>query len=108
MKEIDLHLTCDETEKIVHEGIRHVYRTAPGGRAWDTFHTNGRRFEIIDVSERSAGTTASTYYRLEGCATPEDYIRGWKESHGGHWEPDQILYIHWFRDISSPKEDDLI
>ena len=50
------------------------------------------------------GTIANTYYRLENCSTPEDFIRSWKDSHAGRWEPEQMLYIHWFRDIAGNQE----
>ncbi len=104
MKDVDLHLTCDELENILKEGTRHVFRSAPLGRAWDTFHVNGNHYELIDVSERSMGTIANTYYRLENYSTPEDFIRSWKDSHAGRWEPEQMLYIHWFRDIAGNQE----
>jgi hypothetical protein len=108
MKDVDLHLTRDELEDILNKGTRHVFRSTPLGRAWDTFHVNGKRYEIIDVSERSMGTVANTYYRMENCSTPGEFIRRWKASHSGNWEPGQMLYIHWFRDVTVPMENDLI
>ncbi len=108
MKDVDLHLTSDELENILKEGTRHVFRSAPLGRAWDTFNVNGKRYELIDVSERSTGTVASMYYRLENCSSPEEFIRSWKASHAGSWKPEQMLYIHWFRDITGNPGSDLI
>ncbi|OPY30037.1 MAG: hypothetical protein A4E28_00535 [Methanocella sp. PtaU1.Bin125] len=108
MKDVDMHLTDDEIESIVKAGTRHVFRSAPMGRAWDTFHVNGKYYEIIDVSERSADTIARVYYRLENFNSPEDFIRVWKEGHSGRWEPKRMLYIHWFRDITGSPGNDLI
>jgi hypothetical protein len=108
MKDVDLHLTSDELENIINEGTCHIFRSAPLGRAWDTFHANGKRYEIIDVSERSAGSIARMYYRLENCSSSEDFIHRWKKSHSGGWEPERMVYIHWFRDITGSPGNDLI
>jgi hypothetical protein len=108
MKDVDLHLTMEEVRDIIDEGTRHVFRSAPLGRAWDTFNINGKRFELIDVSERSVNAIANKYYRIEHYRSPEDFILGWKASHSGSCDPEQLLYIHWFRDITGNQGSDLI
>jgi hypothetical protein len=108
MKDVDLQLTRDELDHVLNEGTCHVFRSTPLGRTWDTFRVNGRRYEIIDVSERSMGTIAHMYYRLENCNSPEDFIHNWKARHSGSWEPERMLYIHWFRDITGNPGNDLI
>ncbi len=106
--DINLNLTQDEECRILADRARHVFREAPVGRAWDIFGVNGKRFELIDVSERSLAVAASTYYRLERCGSPEDFIRRWKADHRGHWDPEQMIFIHWFRDISFNQTNDLV
>jgi len=108
MKDVDMQLTRDELDHVLNEETCHVFRSTPLGRAWDTFRINGRRYEIIDVSERSLGTIAQMYYRLENYRSPEDFIRSWKASHSGRWESEWMLYIHWFRDITGNPGNDLI
>lgn len=106
MKDVDLHLTRDEVEDILNKGTRYIFRSTPECQAWDRFHINGKRYEIIDVSERSVGTIANKYYRLENYRSPEDFIRSWKASHPGEWKPGHMLYIHWFRGITGNLDND--
>jgi hypothetical protein len=105
---VNLHLTQEEEKRILNEGTRHVFRDAPMARAWDTFQVDGRRYEIIDVSERSLNTIADRYYRMEHCSSPDEFIRAWKAGNSGRWDPERMLYIHWFRDVTSAPGTDLI
>lgn len=105
---VDLHLTQEEEKYILNQGTRHVFRNAPLARAWDTFQVNGKQYEIIDVSERPLNTVANSYYRMENYGTPEEFIGGWKARNSGKWDPEQVLYIHWFRDVTVMPGSDLI
>ncbi|RPJ36507.1 MAG: hypothetical protein EHM35_08005 [Planctomycetaceae bacterium] len=97
----DLCLTPAE-EKSILSGKRHIYKSVPCARAWDTFLVDGKRFEIIDVSERSLYTIANKYYPIEGCQSPHDFIRDWRAGHSGDWSPEQAVYVHWFRETGEP------
>jgi hypothetical protein len=108
MNDVDMKLTNDERDCVLNKGTCHVFRSAPLGRTWDTFQVNGKRYEIIDISERSMSTIARVYYRLENYRSPEDFIRSWNASHSGRWESERMLYIHWFRDITGNPGNDLI
>jgi hypothetical protein len=100
MATVDLHLTPAEERSILADGRRHVLKSAPCGRAWDTFWVGGKQFEIIDVSERPVSVIASRYYFMEDGGSPGDLVRRRKAGHSGERDPDRKTYIHWFREIN--------
>jgi|AGTN01.1.fsa_nt_gi hypothetical protein len=99
MGTVDIRLTPAEI-KCISEGTCHVYKSVPCGRPGDTFTVNDRRFEIIDVSERSLKAIANRYYRMEGYDSPADFLLDWT-AHYSLQDPECRIYVHWFRKIDS-------
>jgi hypothetical protein len=108
MSIVNLHLTPDEEAGILKKGKSYVFKARPQGRTGDIFAINGRQFELIDVCERSLSMISRQYHTMDGYASPSDFVAGRKDDHGDKQGLDTKLYIHWFRDITSPKTDDLI
>jgi hypothetical protein len=96
MADIDLELTRAEKAAILN-GCGHLYRDRPMGKAGDLFSIQGKRFEIIDVSQRTLETVANNYYSMEGFTSPCDFMEAWKTGRPGRWEPEKRVYVHWFR-----------
>ena len=95
MAELDFAL--DEDEKAaIREGRTFLLREQPAGRAGDVFSADGRRFEIVDVSERTLGSVADRLFVAAGYDSTEGFIVGW-EAARGRWDPDQKIYVCWFR-----------
>ncbi len=108
MGNVNLHLTQDEESDILKKGRGYVFKSRPQGRTGDIFSIDGRRFELVDVCERSLSMISKQYYTLKGYSTPSDFAAAWKREHPGEWNPDAKLYVHWFRDITGPLTNDLI
>lgn len=108
MGNVNFHLTQDEEADILTKGRGFVFKNTPQGRAGDTFSIDGRRFELIDICERSLGTVSRQYYTIDGYSTPADFAAAWKRTHRVEWNPDAKLYVHWFRDVTSQLTNDLI
>lgn len=108
MGTVNLHLTPEEAAGIISKGKSYVFKDQPQGRAGDNFFVNGRKFELIDVCERSLSIISQSYHTLDGYPTSTDFISGWKAAHNGEWNPEAVRYVHWFRDITAPMTNDLI
>jgi hypothetical protein len=98
MTTVDLQLTQGEKERIVG-GQSHVYKDTPHGHAGDIFNVDGKRFEIIDICERSMDRIAGKYGVLWEYGSLSSFIEERKASHPGPCEPEMALFIHWFRQI---------
>lgn len=108
MGNVNIQLTQDEEADILKRGRGFVFKSTPQGRAGDTFSIDGRRFELVDVCERSLSMVSQQYYTIDGYSTPSDFSAAWKRAHRGVWDPDAKLYVHWFRDVTSQLTNDLI
>jgi hypothetical protein len=98
MTMVDLQLTQSEKERIAR-GTGLVYKDAPCGRAGDIFTLDGKKYEIIDVCERSLNVVAKKYTVLGGYATIAEFVAAWEARHRSSCEPGMSLFIHWFRQI---------
>lgn len=98
MADLDLALSAPERAAI-GEGRTFLVRDRPAGRAGDVFAADGRRFEIVDVNERSLGSVADRLFVAAGYDSPEGFIAGWEASRG-RWDPGRKVYVCWFRPIA--------
>jgi hypothetical protein len=95
-----IELELSEVEKdLIMGGRGFILKETPYGRAGDTFAISGRRFEIIDVCERSLGRISRQYPQISECDYLSGYIKGWEARHRRECEPGTSLFIHWFRQI---------
>jgi hypothetical protein len=85
MGNVNLRLTHDEEADILKKGRSYVFKTTPQGRTGDTFSIDGRRFELIDVCERSMDSVSRQYHTMGGYSTPSDFDAAWKRGHSGKW-----------------------
>lgn len=108
MGTVNLNLTPDEVTGILSKGKSYVFKDHPYGKAGDKFSINGRKFELIDVCERSLNVISRYYHIMDGYPTSADFVSGWKAAHSGEWDPGAVLYVHWFRDVTVPPTNDLI
>ena len=97
MADLELMLSKDE-KAAIRDGRTFLLRGQPAGRAGDIFSAAGRRFEIVDVCERTLGSVADRLFVAAGYDSPEGFIAGWEASRG-HWDPDRKVYVCWFRPL---------
>lgn len=98
MRTVDLHLTEAEKDSIL-KGRGYVLKDTPYGRAGDTFAVDGKRFEIIDVNERSLNRLSRQCDSIIECGALSSYISERKTQNSTPDDPGTSIFIHWFRQI---------
>lgn len=73
-------------------------RTKPYGKPGDTFEVDGLEYQLFGVQKIRLGEVASKFFEEEGCDSPEEFKKVWKEIHPkrGFIETDEV-YLHKFR-----------
>ena len=108
MGTISLQLTPEEVTEVLGKGKTCVFKDHPYGKAGDRFFINGRTYELIDVSERSLDMISLYCHAIDGQPTSADFVSKWKAAHDGQWDPEALIYVHWFRDVTAQLTNDLI
>jgi hypothetical protein len=58
------------------------------------------KFRIVDVQQHTLGFITEKLYLQEGTASPQEFESLWRRLHRGHYDPNKIMYVHWFARIS--------
>jgi hypothetical protein len=70
------------------------------GEPEDTFIVGEQKFQITNVLYLPLRLIANRYYLEEGAKSEEEFIEIWKGIHPIRgWNPDQKVYIHFFKEI---------
>lgn len=68
------------------------------GRTGDRLTTPfGVDIQLLEVRRVTLGDVADHYYRQEGCDSPQDFIRIWREIHPSGFYPNKWVWLHIFR-----------
>ena len=77
-------------------------RTRHGDRG-DKFDVAGVGFQIVQVLPATLSDVRDALYEAEGFATPQAFEETWRALHGGAFEADREVWVHFFARL--PEDD---
>lgn len=66
------------------------------GNPGDWFYMNGAVYRLVDVFSAMLWTVKNTLFKLEGCASPEDFEFLWRSLHDGEFDESVSVWVHFF------------
>lgn len=81
----------------------HTCRSKQYGAPGDRFRKFGATFELTWVAKVPLSLVLDSYWKQEGCTSPEHFVQVWEEIHPGRgFVPSDKRWLHEFRKV---KED---
>ena len=75
-------------------------RTKRYGRVGDIFKAFREKFEIINVDKYFLGQATFLFSYKDGFESPDEMKEFWKKLHSRKgFDPQQKVFVHWFRKI---------
>ena len=70
------------------------------GEIGDTFEAFGKIFILTSIYRRTLGDVKSNFWYSEGCSSPEDFERIWKEINPRKgFQPNQTIWLHKWKEV---------
>ena len=73
-----------------------ITRSTRHGDPGNEFAVAGVMFRIVQVLPATLSDVRDVFHRAEGFATPQAFEEAWRELHGGEFEADREVWVHFF------------
>jgi hypothetical protein len=99
MAEVQIKFSKRNQEAVLNNNKSCTSRREIKGMEGDFFKINDRVFKIEDLQPTFLEDVALTLYKEEGYESPDAFITDWKKLHRGHYNRDQVVIVHHFREL---------
>lgn len=99
MVNIPLRFSDDNARKVVQGTKFCTTRRESHAIKGDRFKIGHRRYEVITVQQRKLGDVAAFLAVPEGFKNDLDFEAEWRKLYDNEYDPERLVYVHWFRRV---------
>lgn len=104
--QVEIPFLDEWKEKMLHGNKCCTSRTKKYGNTGDTFTAFGAKWLLNIVRKNTLWHVANKMFALEGCGSPEEFIKVWNKLHPRKgYNPDQLVWVYIFEQLGGIDED---